>query len=191
MYTSLGPSKLPCARILHGLWQTSGGWGAIDAQKAIESLTMLNRAGFTTVDLADHYGPSESLAGGLRNSLSTAGAPSSQQLQCFTKWCPSPKAYTAAEVSAALDRSCTRMQTPTLDLLQLHWWDYAARAELEGVLRQLRAQQQAGRIRELGLTNFDTAHVRFLAVPVEWGGLQGHNTPLSLPSPQPLSSARR
>ena len=99
--------------------------------------------------------------GGLRAVLTAAGTPpTSQQLQCFTKWCPSPKAYTAAEVSAALDRSCARMQTPTLDLLQLHWWDYAARPELEAVLRELRAQQQAGRIRELGLTNFDTAHVR-------------------------------
>ena len=42
MYTALGPSKLPCARILHGLWQTSGGWGVIDPQKALDSLTALS-----------------------------------------------------------------------------------------------------------------------------------------------------
>jgi aryl-alcohol dehydrogenase-like predicted oxidoreductase len=88
-----------------------------------------------------------------------APAPSPAAAQCFTKWCPQPKAYTAAEVAAALDRSTTRMQAPTLDLLQLHWWDYALRAELQGVLAALRAAQLAGRIRELGLTNFDSAHV--------------------------------
>jgi aryl-alcohol dehydrogenase-like predicted oxidoreductase len=87
------------------------------------------------------------------------GAPAAQPPQCLTKWCPQPRAYTPAEVAAALDRSCTRMKAPCLDLLQLHWWDYAQRGELEGVLRALRAQQTAGRVRELGLTNFDTAHV--------------------------------
>jgi aryl-alcohol dehydrogenase-like predicted oxidoreductase len=80
-------------------------------------------------------------------------------LTCYTKWCPQAKSYTEAEVAAAVQRSLSRMQTPCLDLLQLHWWDYAARGELEGVLRSLVALQQRGRLRELGLTNFDTAHV--------------------------------
>ena len=139
--------------------------------------------------------------GGLRAHLTASAPPTAAcAAQCFTKWCPQPRAYTTAEVAAALDRSCSRIQTPTLDLLQLHWWgacvcgaggprrsraggerrvsplslsplgatpptrpprpaDYAARAELQNVLLALHAAKQAGRIRELGLTNFDTAHV--------------------------------
>lgn len=155
MYTTLGVSKLPCNRILHGLWQTSGGWGEIKQQPAVEALVSLSKQGFNTFDGADHYGPSEVLMGLARESLSK----SHENGVFFTKWCPSPRAYTPAEVGAAISKSCTRMQTPTLDLMQLHWWDYGQREELRGVLEALRGLQKEGRIRELGLTNFDTAHV--------------------------------
>jgi len=80
----------------------------------------------------------------------------------FTKWCPPARAYGAAEVDAAVGRSLARMRTPCLDLLQLHWWDYAARGELEAVLRELMRLRAAGKVRELALTNFDARHVAWM-----------------------------
>lgn len=87
------------------------------------------------------------------------GAPFSAQ--CFTKWCPSPRAYTAAEVDAALATSARRMRLDgaPIPLLQFHWWDYAMRGEMMATMRHLDAARRAGRIRHLGLTNFDTPHV--------------------------------
>jgi hypothetical protein len=32
---------IPCRRILHGLWQTSGGWGTIEAGKAVDAMYAL------------------------------------------------------------------------------------------------------------------------------------------------------
>ena len=123
MYTTLGKSQLPCCRILNGLWQTSGSWGTIVPAQAVAAMAELTAAGFTSFDGADHYGPAEALMGGLRAHLTASAPPTAAcAAQCFTKWCPQPRAHTAAEVAAALDRSCSRMQTPTLDLLQLHWW---------------------------------------------------------------------
>jgi aryl-alcohol dehydrogenase-like predicted oxidoreductase len=148
----LGPSKLPCSRIVCGLWQTSGGWGSATEAAAIEAIARLARAGHA-FDGADHYGPSEQLMGAVREQLGAA-TPS-----FFTKWCPQPRRYSPVEVDAAIGRSLSRMRTPKLDLLQFHWWDYAMRAELEAALRDLQRLQAAGRIRELALTNFDTQHV--------------------------------
>jgi aryl-alcohol dehydrogenase-like predicted oxidoreductase len=54
-----------------------------------------------------------------------------------------------------------RMQTDSLDLLQFHWWDYRDRNYLEA-LRYLHELQQAGKIRHLALTNFDTEHLQII-----------------------------
>ena len=140
-------------------------------------------SGFTTWDGADHYGPSEELMGNLKASLGAEA----QRVSFFTKWCPHPKSYTRAEVEAALSKSCSRMRTPTLDLLQFHWWDYGAREELESVLRSLEAFRASGKIRELGLTNFDTRHVVWmtdtLKIPIATNQVQ-----FSLVDTRPLAS---
>ena len=48
---------LRICRILNGLWQISGAHGAIDPQRAIAQMFNYHQAGFTSWDLADHYGP--------------------------------------------------------------------------------------------------------------------------------------
>ena len=56
---------LSICRVLNGMWQVSGGHGHIDPTAAVQSMfTYLDAgfdAGFTTWDLADHYGPAEGL----------------------------------------------------------------------------------------------------------------------------------
>jgi aryl-alcohol dehydrogenase-like predicted oxidoreductase len=47
------------------------------------------------------------------------------------------------------------MAIETLDLLQFHWWDYADSRYLDA-LAQLADLRDAGAIRHLALTNFDT-----------------------------------
>jgi len=51
------------------------------------------------------------------------------------------------------------MNVETLDLLQFHWWDYQNTNYLDALtyLSQLRDE---GKIRHLGLTNFDTQHLK-------------------------------
>jgi aryl-alcohol dehydrogenase-like predicted oxidoreductase len=61
-------------------------------------------------------------------------------------------------VEQAVHVSLRRMDTPTLDLLQFHWWDYADARYLDA-LNSLQQLQGEGKIRHLALTNFDTAHL--------------------------------
>jgi aryl-alcohol dehydrogenase-like predicted oxidoreductase len=61
-------------------------------------------------------------------------------------------------VEENIARSLRRMDVPTLDLLQFHWWDYDDSNYLDA-LSHLAQLQDEGKIRHLGLTNFDTEHL--------------------------------
>lgn len=147
---------LPICRLLNGLWQVSGGHGRIDSALAIDEMIGYHDAGFTTWDLADHYGPAEDFIGEFRRRLAARSGPAAlNAMQAFTKWVPSPGPMTRQVVERAVDVSRRRMNTETLDLMQFHWWDYRDLSYLDG-LEQLAVLRAAGKIRHLGLTNFDT-----------------------------------
>jgi aryl-alcohol dehydrogenase-like predicted oxidoreductase len=146
-------------RLLNGMWQVSGAHGQIEPRSAIQSMFTYHEAGLTTWDLADHYGPAEDFIGIFRRQLLTAqGEESLAGLQAFTKWVPRPGRMTRRIVEENITRSLRRMDVPTLDLLQFHWWDYDDPNYLEA-LTYLSQLWDEGKIRHLGLTNFDTAHL--------------------------------
>ena len=60
---------LNICRILNGMWQVSGAHGSIDPERAVESMFEHFDAGFTTFDLADHYGPAEDFIGEFRRRI--------------------------------------------------------------------------------------------------------------------------
>jgi aryl-alcohol dehydrogenase-like predicted oxidoreductase len=62
-------------------------------------------------------------------------------------------------VEQNIDKSLRRMNTEALDLLQFHWWDYEDERYLEA-LSHLSDLRDQGKIQHLGLTNFDTDHLR-------------------------------
>ena len=70
-------ADLNICRILNGMWQVSGAHGAIDPARAVEEMFTYHDAGFTSWDLADHYGPAEDLIGEFRRRFATScGEPS-------------------------------------------------------------------------------------------------------------------
>ena len=151
---------LEICRILNGMWQVSGGHGRIDRERAVEAMFLYHDAGFTSWDLADHYGPAEDLLGEFRRRFALRhGEARLGEIQAFTKWVPSPGPMTRAIVEEAIDLSLARMGMDRLDLLQFHWWDYADRRWLDA-LKHLADLSAAGKIRHLALTNFDTEHLQ-------------------------------
>ncbi len=151
---------LEMSRILNGMWQVSGAHGPIDPRAAILSMFTLVDSGFTTWDLADHYGPAEDFIGEFKRQLvASRGAEALSGLQAFTKWVPRPGLMTRRLVESNIALSLRRMDASTLDLLQFHWWDYQNTSYLDALtyLSQLRDE---GKIRHLGLTNFDTEHLK-------------------------------
>src|ERR1700688_2731609 len=87
---------LTICRVLNGMWQVSGGHGRIDPARALEDMFAYHDAGFTTWDLADHYGPAEDLVGNFRRRFAARHGDADQgdmrvsEIQAFTKWVPHP-----------------------------------------------------------------------------------------------------
>ncbi|KAF4531037.1 hypothetical protein B566_EDAN019042 [Ephemera danica] len=74
----------------------------------------------------------------------------------------------AATVRAGVQRSRERLGVACIDLLQFHWWQYTHPGYLDA-MHELAALKLQGWVRHIGLTNFDTDHLRLLlkdGVPV-------------------------
>jgi len=149
------------ATVINGCWQLTPDHGGGPASEAdiFNMFSELVEHGFTTFDCADIYTGVEDLIGRFRRRL-----PDPDRIQVHTKLVPDKstlRQLTASRVDAVIDRSLQRLGVDCLDLVQFHWWDYRV-AGLELVTERLLKAQQAGKIRLLGATNFDTAHIRDL-----------------------------
>ncbi len=153
--TTLAPG-LEISRVVTGLWQIADmerDGRTIDLDAAARAMAPYIEAGFTSFDMADHYGSAEIIAGRCR----ALGDPA--RLQLFTKWVPKPGPVSAADVRAAIERSLARLQMPAIDLLQFHAWNYADPSWLDALFH-LQDLKREGLIRQIGLTNVDAAHLR-------------------------------
>lgn len=155
--TILADDLLIC-RILNGMWQVSGGHGQINQESAISEMLKYHKTGFTTWDLADIYGPAESYIGEFRKQLPPKELSKSQAL---TKFVPNPGPMTKSIVEYHIDQSLHKMNTDSLDLVQFHWWDYNNPSYLDA-LSHLSKLRDDGKIKHLGLTNFDTTRVKIM-----------------------------
>ncbi len=158
----LAPDLAMC-RVLNGMWQVSGAHGYIEPARALAEMFRYHDAGFTTWDLADHYGPAEDFIGDFRREFAARyGAERLPEIQAFTKWVPRPGRMTRRVVEDAVGMSLSRMGVKCLDLLQFHWWEYNDKSYLDA-LKHLSDLQHEGKIRHLALTNFDTERLRIIA----------------------------
>lgn len=153
---------LRISRVVTGLWQVADmerNGGRLDCDAAAHAMQAYIEAGLTSFDMADHYGSAEDIAGRWRQlHPSRAG-----EAQLLTKWVPAPFLDTAAvspdDVRVAVQRSLDRLHSDCVDVLQYHAWRFDDPRWLEHLwaLQELRRE---GCIRHIGLTNFDTAHLR-------------------------------
>jgi len=153
---------LKISRILNGMWQVAGGHGYIDPSAAIEDMMKFYHAGFTTWDLADIYGPAENFIGNFRRKLSKEkGEQVLSDVKALTKFVPNPGIMSRPIVEQGINLSLSKMDVKTLDLIQFHWWDYNDTNYLQalGHLFELRDE---GKIKYVGLTNFDTERMQIM-----------------------------
>ncbi|NEX46674.1 aldo/keto reductase [Pseudotabrizicola algicola] len=153
--------RVQIRRMVTGLWQIADqerDGRHLDLDAAAESLATYARSGFDSFDMADHYGSAEIVAGMVHKAMRQAGETPPTIL---TKWCPPPGPMDAGTVRAGVERALDRLGLDCIDVMQFHWWRYEDQTYLEA-LRHLAALRQEGLIREIGLTNFDAAHLRML-----------------------------
>jgi aryl-alcohol dehydrogenase-like predicted oxidoreductase len=141
------------SRLVKGGWHLAGGHGAIDPKQAVADMAAFVEAGFTTFDCADHYVGVEQLIGDFRRAYPSLA----RQVQIHTKIVPDLEALVTADrvyLETIIDRSLMRLGVDALDCTQFHWWDYSVPRYVEVALH-LDAIRKAGKIKALGVTNFD------------------------------------
>jgi len=154
----LGRSGLEVSPIAFGTWQLGGDWGATDEEAAVAAIRRAADSGINFFDTAQAYGfgASETI---LAKALK--GRPR-DQVVIATKGGLRPIAGGGIErdsspdwIRRGVDSSLKALGTDYIDLYQIHWPDAKVPfEETAGALAELKA---AGKIRHVGVSNFDAA----------------------------------
>ena len=143
----LGNTSLKVSPIGVGFWGIVGGdyWGAQEESDTINTVRAALDAGINFFDTAEGYGDgySEEMLGralkGRRSEAIIATKVSQDNLA-------------PDDIRAACERSLKRLQTDCIDLYQVHWPSRAI--PFEDSMSTLLDLQRAGKIREIGVSNF-------------------------------------
>jgi aryl-alcohol dehydrogenase-like predicted oxidoreductase len=148
--------------IIKGGWQLSKGHSLdrkIEDDNAVADTVAFVEAGISTLDFGDIYVGVEELIGRAVNKLiERHGASARSMVQLHTKYVPnesSLSSYDPRDVKAIVERSLSRLGVEQVDLVQFHWWKYYLEA-----MAELFALKADGKIRHVGITNFDTEKTR-------------------------------
>ncbi|MEQ9425776.1 MAG: aldo/keto reductase [Cyclobacteriaceae bacterium] len=147
---------LEISRVLTGLWQIADlerDGQTLDPSETSKAMQPYVDQGFSTFDMADHYGSAEIIAGTFKKRNPD------QSVQLLTKWVPKPGKLTKDDVREAVQTAMDRLQVQKIDLLQFHAWNYADPSYLDQMF-WLQELKNEGLIGHLGVTNFDAAHLR-------------------------------
>lgn len=137
------PSKQVIPALGLGTWRM--GEDARQRQTEITALRQGLDLGMTLIDTEEMYGE-----GGAEEVIAEAIADRRSQVFLVSKVYPHNASHRST--IAACERSLKRLQTDYLDLYLLHWRGSVPLAETLEAFQQL---QQAGKIRDYGVSNFD------------------------------------
>ncbi|MEO6003690.1 MAG: aldo/keto reductase [Opitutus sp.] len=146
----LYPSAPPLSRLCLGA-ATFG--REIDQVAAFMLMDHARAKGITLIDTATNYsaGASETIVG----AWLAARRPDPSALMVATKIYPP---YTPDAIDAAVTASAGRIGVKTIDVLYLHKWD--ATAETPEAMKTLHQLVESGRVRALGVSNFNAAQLK-------------------------------
>ncbi|MFK7879416.1 aldo/keto reductase [Roseobacter sp.] len=151
------------SRVIKGGWQLAGDHGPVDPAAAIRDMEAFVDAGITTFDCADIYvGVEEMIGTFIADLRQRRGTTVANRICVQTKLVPDLTRLSdlrAHEVEAIIDRSLRRLQVESLDLVQFFWWDLSLGNAVAG-LDILKSLQAKGKIRTLGITNWDRQQIQ-------------------------------
>src|SRR5262249_29855490 len=142
-------------------------WGPQDDQEAVATIHRAVERGMNWIDTAAVYGlghAEEIVAQALR------GLPRSRRPYVFTKcslvWDERgtiSHSLASASLRREIEESLRRLQIETIDLYQIHWPAFPPgepAGDVEEAIATLAQLRQQGKIREIGVSNFDVAQLK-------------------------------
>jgi len=150
-------SSLTVNRIITGLWQIADmerDNNSLNLDLIANEMASYVDLGLTSFDMADHYGSAEEISGIYNQKFR-----SNDEVQFLTKYVPEPGPISFEDVNNAINRSLRRLKIEQIDLLQYHAWNYYDPSWLDALF-YLQELKNNGKIKNIGVTNFDTTHLR-------------------------------
>ena len=153
----LGGTDLELSVIGLGTWVFGGRWGGSDDAESVAACHASLDAGINWIDTADIYGQhrAERIVGQVLKErrdeviIATKCGVAWSMEPTFTIW----REASAEYIIAAVDRNLLALGIDTIDLYQVHWpVKGVAAEETMGAMRDL---QRAGKIRAIGVSNYD------------------------------------
>jgi aryl-alcohol dehydrogenase-like predicted oxidoreductase len=164
----LGNSDLQITAVGFGAWAIGGGgweyaWGPQDDHESIAAIHKALELGVNWIDTAAVYGlghSEEIVAHALKE---WRGARPYVFTKCVLTWDAKGKItpdHSSASIRKECDASLKRLQVETIDLYQMHWPPPDNGAGLEEAWRTLAALQEEGKVRWIGVSNFDASQLK-------------------------------
>ncbi len=163
---TLGRSGLKVSAICHGTWQLGGDWGVFDRDAAHAAIHTARDLGINFFDTAQAYGfglseqvLGEALADELRNAR--------DEVVIATKGGLRPEGGGVVRDASpdwlrrGVDASLRALGTDVIDLYQLHWPD--PNVPVDETAGALAGLVETGKIRHVGVSNFDADEMRVFA----------------------------
>lgn len=165
----LGRSGLEVSRVAFGTWQLSGDWGATDEAQAIAAIRKAVDRGVTLFDTAQAYGfgASERLLAKALEGVGRDGLVIATKGGLRSENGGVARDASAAWIERGVEESLRALGTDVIDLYQVHWPDPST--TFEETARALARLVDAGKIRHVGVSNFDAAQMEEFSatLPVE------------------------
>ena len=164
----LGKSDLNITPVGYGAWAIGGAgwefaWGAQDDNDSIAAIHRALELGVNWIDTAPVYrlGHSEEV---VARALKTwSGAKPYVFTKCGLRWDAHgniQKVLHADSICREVEDSLRRLAVNTIDLYQIHWPPEPDSPELEEGWSILAALQRQGKVRWIGVSNFDVKQMR-------------------------------
>jgi len=172
----LGNSDLQITRLGFGAWAIGGGgwefaWGSQEDADSIAAIVRALELGVNWIDTAAVYGTGHSEEIVAQALKQWKGKRPYVFTKCTLRWDENRKVYpdhSAASIRKECEDSLRRLQAEVIDLYQMHWPPRDNGPELEEAWQAMSELQTEGKVRWIGVSNFDTAQMERAAkiVPV-------------------------
>ncbi|MGC2764173.1 MAG: aldo/keto reductase [Candidatus Acidiferrum sp.] len=164
----LGSADLQITPVGFGAWATGGGnweysWGPQDDNDSIAAIHKALELGINWIDTAAVYGLGHSEEVVARALREWRGPRPYIFTKCVLRWDSARKVssnHSAASIRQECEDSLRRLQTEVIDLYQIHWPPTDDGPGLEESWQTLAALQKDGKVRWIGVSNFNVPQLQ-------------------------------
>ena len=164
----LGDSDLDITPVGFGAWAIGGGgwefaWGPQDDRESIAAIHRALELGVNWIDTAAVYGLGHSEGIVARALRDWRGRRPYVFTKCVLRWDTTGRItqnHSAASIRKECEDSLRRLQVGTIDLFQIHWPPADNGPGLEEAWETLSSLKKEGKVRWIGVSNFDAAQLK-------------------------------